>query len=247
MPPFCKKDEVKRLKILLLFGLLLTVPVLKSTAQKDITTQHLFWARYFLKLNVSSAYQARQELEERVYWFPWRQHQFMSRTHLIRKIGKGWKGGIGFTYFLQSLPHDPEVADFYTNTELRPQLELSYKQDISDKIAIEHRYWSEFRFFEEDNGAFDYGNTRIRYRLQLKYSPLSKVTLRAFDEIFLNFGKKIVQNVFDQNRYGVSVQYMIVERFGFELGYFNWFQQRPSGVDFFKRHIVRLTIHQIIK
>lgn len=68
--------------------------------------------------------------------------------------------------------------------------------------------------------------------------------LKAFDEILLNMGRKVVQNVFDQNRYGASIQYMPFDKLGFEVGYINWFQQQNSGVDFYNRHIIRLTIHQ---
>jgi len=226
----------------LLFGLFSTI----AKAQKNIDTQHLLWTRYSLKLKLNDNYQLRQEIEERTYWFPWRQHQFVTRTFAERKLGKGWNAGLGFTYFLQSLPHDPEITDFTNQLELRPQFELAYRQIISEKMVLHHRYWSEFRFFEQPNGSFEYGNNRMRYKLEIRYSPIQKLTLKTFDEIHINIGSKIVQNVFDQNRYGASIQYMPIENFGFELGYFNWYQQRKSGVDFYNRHIVRFTIHHII-
>lgn len=59
-------------------------------AQKNIENQHLLWTRYYLKLKLNDNYQLRQEIEERNYWFPWRQHQFVSRTFADRKLGKGW-------------------------------------------------------------------------------------------------------------------------------------------------------------
>jgi len=153
---------------------------------------------------------------------------------------------LGFTYFLQSLPHDPEISDYTNQLELRPQLELAYKQNLTEKVILHHRYWGEFRFFEKTNGSFEFGNTRLRYKIELRYSPISNITIKVFDEIHLNIGEKIIQNVFDQNRYGASIQYMQLQNFGFELGYFNWFQQRRSGVDFYNRHIVRFTIHHTL-
>ncbi|AVR45476.1 hypothetical protein C7S20_09455 [Christiangramia fulva] len=215
-------------------------------AQKKVETQHLLWTRYSLKVKLDDNYQIRQEIEERTYWFPWRQHQFLSRTFGERKLGKGWNGGLGFTYFLQSLPHDPEIKAFHNRTELRPQLELAYTQNVSEKISLHHRYWSDFRFFEQPNGSFKYGNNRSRYKFEIRYYPFQNLTLKAFDEILINIGGEIVQNVFDQNRYGASVQYMPIKNFGFELGYINWFQQQKSGVDFYNRHILRFTIHHTI-
>ena len=237
------------MKIIQPAGLIVLLLMLCSTtsvAQKNIDSQHLLWARYNLKLKINDNYQIVQELEERTYWFPWRQHQFISRTHLERKIGKGWNAGIGFSYFVQTLPHDPEITDIDNKSELRPHIEIANKQTIIEKLSIHHRFWSEFRIFEQADGSFDYGNTRLRYKLELRYTPIPELTLKAFDEIHINVGRNIVQNVFDQNRYGASVQYMPIENFGFELGYFNWFQQRSSGVDFYNRHIVRFTIHHTI-
>ncbi len=230
------------------FLLLITIGLLANNVigQKQIDSQELLWSRYNLKLKVNENYQVIQELEERTYCFPWRQHQFVSRTHLERKLGNGWSSGIAFTYFRQALPHDPEISNYTINEELRPQVELEYKQVLSKKITFSHRYWSEFRFFEQPDGSYDYSNNRTRYKLELRYSPTSTITLKTFDEIFINIGGQIVQNVFDQNRYGGSIQYMPQSNFGVEVGYFNWFQQRKSGVDFYNRNIVRLTIHHTI-
>ena len=230
------------------FFLIVLLVVLFSTtinAQKNVETQHLLWTRYSLKLKVNENYQIRQELEERTYWFPWRQHQFVSRTFTERKLGKGWSAGLGFTYLLQSLPHDPEITNYSNQIELRPQLEITYKQLISEKFTLSHRYWSEFRFFEQTEG-FEFGNTRMRYKLELKYAIIPKLSFIAFNEILINTGSKIGFNVFDQNRYGASIHYLPIENLGFELGYFNWFQQRKSGVDFYNRHIIRFTIHHAI-
>lgn len=65
----------------LLFGLFSAT----IQAQKNVETQQ----RYSLKLKLNDHYQLRQEIEERAYWFPWRQHQFVSRTAAERKLGKG--------------------------------------------------------------------------------------------------------------------------------------------------------------
>lgn len=215
-------------------------------AQKNIETQDLIWTRYSLKLKIKDPYQIKQELEERTYWFPWRQHQFLSRTLLERKLAQGWSAALGITYSMQSLPNDPTIRITENITELRPQVEISYNQILSDKISLNHRYWSEFRFFEQSDNSFDYSNNRTRYKLELGYTPSSKITLKIYDEILLNIGGNIVHNVFNQNRYGASIQYMPVENFGVELSYFNSFQERPSGVDFYNRNIIRFTIHQTI-
>ncbi len=228
--------------ILTLF--LLSIAITNLHSQKNIQTQQLLWTRYNLKIYINESYALRQELEERTYWFPWRQHQFVSRTLLERKLGKDWNGGIGITSFLQSLPHDPEIQIIETKSELRPMLEFGYWSPITKKIGLHHRYWSEFRFFEQANRSFNFANNRTRFKLELRYAATPKINFKAFDEILLNIGGEVVQNVFEQNRYGASIQYMPFDKLGFEVGYINWFQQQKSGVDFYNRHIIRLTIHQ---
>jgi hypothetical protein len=88
---------------------------------------------------------------------------------------------------------------------------------------------------------------RFRFQLVVNYTVYKKdeksLQLIAFDEIMLNAGKSIVRNIFDQNRFGVSARYNFNNKIGMELGYINWFQQRPSGIDFYNRQILRYTLH----
>lgn len=229
--------------ILLVFFILFALQVY---SQKNVDHQSLLWTRYQLKLKFDDHWSASQELEERAYWFPWRQHQMVSRSMAQYQLGNGWNLGAGLTYFRQALPQDAYKDITYTQPELRPQLEVGYKQQLSQKFNIQHRYWSEMRNFKSENQDLKYSNIRMRYKLEIQYQHNSKVTFKAYDEIFINFGDNIVYNKFDQNRIGASVQYMPWKSFGFELGYINWYQQRPSGIDFYNRNIVRFTIHQSI-
>ncbi|MBO0591600.1 DUF2490 domain-containing protein [Cellulophaga sp. E16_2] len=216
-------------------------------AQKKVTHQQLLWTSYSLKLKLNDNYQIRQEIDQRNYSNPWRQHQTLSRTFFDRQLGKGWNTAIGLTGVIQSLPNDPEVKDYYNQKELRPVLELGYRQPVTEKFFINHRFWSEFRFFEQENDSYEFANTRLRYKLELRYAPIKKVTFKAFDEIFLNVGNTIVYNVFDQNRMGASVQFMPLTNLGFEVGYFNMFQQQKNGIDFYDRNSIKFTIHHTIE
>ena len=230
----------------LLYIILFCLSTNKVYAQKAIEDQNLLWLRYQVKLGINPNWQLVQELEERTYWFPSRQHQFLTRTMLKRDWGKGWIIGAGFTYISQSNPQDPSEKNFYSLYELRPQLELSYKQKLSDRFELGHRYWSEFRIREQENGKLKYANNRSRYKVEITYSPLDQLKLKAFEEVFLNIGSSITYNVFDQNRLGISAQYDLLKNFAAELGYINWFQQKSSGNEFYNRHIIRLTLHHTL-
>lgn len=217
-----------------------------ASAQKTVEKQNLLWTRYLLKVKVSDKYQIRQEVEERTYWFPWRQHQFVMRTLLERRLGKGWNVGGGFTYFLHSLPNSPDAEVVQKKLELRPQLEVIYQQNLSPKFSLQHRYWFEWRFYQKEPQGFEHISNRFRYRMEFSYVPHPKLTLKVFDEIHLHLAHKTNPNVFDQNRVGGSVIFMPEPNFGLELGYLNWFQQKPSGNDFFSRNITRITLHHTL-
>lgn len=217
-----------------------------ASAQKNVEKQNLLWTRYLLKVKVSEQYLFRQEVEERTYWFPWRQHQLVVRSLMERKLGKGWNIGGGFTYFLHSLPNTPEAEVIQKKLELRPQLEVIYQQTLSPKLSLQHRYWYEWRFYQKEPKGFEHLSNRIRYRMEFSYTPHPKITLKAFDEIHLHLASKVTTNVFDQNRVGGSLIFMPQPNFGLELGYLNWFQQKPAGKDFFSRDITRITLHHTL-
>lgn len=213
-------------------------------AQNTVDNQQLLWLRYNLKVKLGKNYQVQQEVEERAYLNPWRQHQFVSRTHLEKSFSNDWKVAIAFTLMEQALPHNPEIKDYVNVTELRPILGVYNTQTVSDKLSLEHRYWNELRFFEQPNGTFNFRNIRSRYRLSLQYNIIENVTLKVFDEIHLNIGNDI--NIFDQNRYGGSIQFATSDALGFEIGYLNWFQQKTLPSEFYNRNIIRFTIHHNI-
>lgn len=220
----------------------------QASAQGTITKQHLIWNRHHLTIELPKNFQVRQEVEERAYWFPWRQHQLLVRSHLVYKLKKNpWQFAAGFTYFLQTTPQDPEADELDNRTELRPQLEIATKQKLNSKFSLGHRYWSEFRFFEDENGHFPFSHIRVRYLLTLAYKPIDKLTLKVYNDLHMNIGKDIVYNVFDQNRTGAAVKYMFVPSFGIEASYFYWYQQKSNGVDRYGRHILRITFTYIIQ
>lgn len=226
--------------------LILCVLPLFSFAQKQVETEQFLWTRYNLKLKISNSYDLKQELASRFSWLPLEQSQYFSRTHFGKNLGGNWKTGIGFTYPVKPDHYYSQDNSTASRGEIRPQIELSYSHNILEKLTLNHRYWCEFRFFEQYDEAFKFRNFRFRYKLELRYALSDNIMVKAFDELFINIGNQIVQNTFDQNRYGFSVNYSPFRNFGFELGYLNIFQQRSSGTNFNNHHILRVTLHHTI-
>lgn len=225
-------------------------------AQKTVTNQNLVWYSYFLTLRFNENCYIQTELQERHFIDPVVQHQFLSRSHVHKTPGNsGWEASAGICIFLQN-PNDPYATVKLTVPELRPHVEFAYKQKLK-YLIIDHRYRAEARFFHntsttkaELEDGFYFGNFRFRYRLQAvvpvwKIDEKRGLKIKVSDEIHLNSGKKIVKNVFEQNRFYAGLSIDALPNLTFDVGYLNWFQQRPSG-DFYNRNILRFTIFHTI-
>jgi Protein of unknown function (DUF2490) len=235
-----------------------------ANAQKSIVRQGVAWGAYqnFLKLN--DRWTVVNELHTRFYFQPsWALHQRLWRGHLHRKFGaSGWEGSLGFCAFLQS-PNDPASTDRTEVPELRPHLEAAYRQSHG-RLSVDHRYRAELRYFHNtrnvlQNGeprtelvrGYTFRNVRVRYQIMFTYSLWKgsggqELRARLGDELHVNFGDRIVRNSFDQNRVLMLLGFSFSPTMDLEAGYVHWYQQRDSGVDYFERDMVRVTVNHRI-
>jgi hypothetical protein len=89
-------------------------------------------------------------------------------------------------------------------------------------------------------------NYRLRYNISF-FIPLTGKDLAPktpfiaiMDEVFVNFGGKIVYNTFDQNRFFAGVGYQFTSHFNAQLGYMNVYQQEASGNRYISTDAIRL-------
>ncbi|MBL7859360.1 MAG: DUF2490 domain-containing protein [Cyclobacteriaceae bacterium] len=135
----------------------------------------------------------------------------------------------------------------------------------------EHRPWQQIQWFEKkswftmmqwirleerfreevSNGQVtgDYTfNYRIRYNMSfsipLTQKQMGPKTPFIFmnNEVFINFGKNIVNNYFDQNRAFVGLGYQFTQHLNAHLGYMYIFQQLPAGNEYINTHAIRLFV-----
>lgn len=234
--------------------LLLVLYIQQSFAEtKNKTYQGLTWIRYNQSVKLPKNFVWNTEIENRFFIAKKaKQHQFTFRIVFLKQLPKKWNIGLGFSAW--SLANNDELHPTKLMIpEWRPHLEISHQNKITDRLTVSQRIKAEYRFIKNTNKAFTetidgYTNSfRFRFQLAVNYTVYKKdeksLQLIAFDEIMLNAGKSIVRNIFDQNRFGVSARYNFNNKIGMELGYINWFQQRPSGIDFYNRQILRYTLH----
>lgn len=220
-------------------------------AQKTHLKQGALWFRYQLNLDLPKQFKIKSEVEERFFVEPEVKHQqFYVRAVAGKEFKSKWFVGVGFAYF-GNASNDATNTSSLIASEYRPYLEISAKQKINGWFGINHRYKVEGRFQQKTNSAYTeiidgYNKTcRFRYQLGLEFIPFKKdekeLRVKLTDEIMLNAGKIIGNNLFDQNRVSSAIQYNFTKNTGMELSYIFWLQQLNSGNKMYNRHIFRAT------
>ena len=135
--------------------------------------------------------------------------------------------------------------------EHRPWQQIWWRQDYNGYqtiqwLRLEERY---VRRVDKDTLTSHYRfNYRFRYNFSLNIPLTSKKVepkvpyIVIQDELFINMGRQVGLNIFDQNRFFVGLGYMIKPSWNINLGYMNLYQQRPNGTDFNYYHTVRLFV-----
>lgn len=233
------------LRKLSLFIFLISCCLKLSAQEKNVETQNLLWGRYLLNFQFSEKWTPFFEVEERLYVFPIRQHQFLPSIGTNYELDKSFSLTAAMMYFELTLPQDQDAGLKELQQELRPQIAVNYKHAISQKLSFLSRLKLEWRYKRRpDEVDYNFANNRLRMRMGLSYKINKKLTTKLLEEIHINIGNNIVRNVFNQNRLSASINYKLNEKLQFEAGYLYWFQQTSSGVDFFSRNIVYFTIKQ---
>jgi hypothetical protein len=112
-------------------------------------------------------------------------------------------------------------------------------------VRLEERF--RHKILNDDELAEGYNfNFRIRYNFlfqtALGNKPFKKGTFSWVlnDEVHINFGKQIVYNYFDQNRFFTGFNYFLSDHDNIQFGYMNLFQQLSSGSSYRVVHAARV-------
>lgn len=123
------------------------------------------------------------------------------------------------------------------------------KQKMMQWFRLEERYRR--KILNDDALADGYHfNWRLRYNIWYEipfYKNGSDPKSWSFilnDELHINFGKQIVNNYFDQNRFFLGFKYQAGKHSNLQLGYMNWFQQLAAGNQYRNSHVARIFFFQ---
>ena len=108
------------------------------------------------------------------------------------------------------------------------------------------RIRTEQRFFNNvEEGVSlqdDFYINRIRFLLSIAvpFKKGGKTSFLVANEVHLNFGKEVVFNTFDQNRFTIGIKQKLSKTWSFDCGYMLVYQQLANGTDYNLNHTIRL-------
>ena len=193
-------------------------------------------------------------------WGAWADLHLRTKEDLYTNFSQGIIR-VGLTYYLNDatkatagyafVNHFP--ADNHSKTsqpEHRPWQQLQWhskygKKRVMQWVRLEERYRR--KILNDSTLADGYAfNFRLRYNFMLQI-PLSSrgfapntFALAANDEVHVNFGKEIVYNYFDQNRFFLGLGYYLNDHDNLQFGYMRLFQQLPAGNKYRTIHTARI-------
>jgi hypothetical protein len=205
------------------------------TAQN--TYQKTYWTRIFVRLKINDKWSWQTEVDNRRIFSPQPDHalQFIAHTHLHRRLGQDREGALGFTYSVVWQGHLPVP-------ELRPFQEFYIFQKLGDKTHLSHRFRTEQRWFhnytKEELTAGYHFKFRGRYMLRLERDLGDKWLLKTNSETLFH------HNAFDQERLYLGTEFKFSKRTSIELAYLKLWQLKNTGLGYFDRDNMRLTVYQ---
>lgn len=171
----------------------------------------------------------------------------MFRTGLTYYIKDNTRVTAGYS-FVNFFPGDNHKN--ISQPEHRPWQQLQWyntfpRMKMMQWIRLEERF--KRKILNDDALADGYSfNFRLRYNILAQF-PLSKKAFQPHtfsfvlnDELHINFGKEIVYNYFDQNRFFTGFNYHLNKHDNLQFGYSNVFQQLSSGNKYKSYHVGRI-------
>jgi hypothetical protein len=224
----------------------LTLPVFAQT--KQTASEQQVWLGYFNQTRVSNRFGIWTDLHYRTKEdFFSNSSQAIARFGIMYYLNDITKITAGYAY----VNHFP--ADAHKNIsqpEHRPWQQLQWhskygKKRVMQWLRLEERYRK--NILNDSTLADGYAfNFRARYNFFIQV-PLSSQGIApntfsfiANDEIHINFGKQVVNNYFDQNRFFIGFGYHTNATDHLQVGYMNLFQQLPAGNKYRSLHTARI-------
>ena len=237
-----------RRKFLILFPLLLLANSNLVAQTKQIETVEQIWLAYLNQTRFSNK------------WGTWTDIHLRTKEDFVNDFSQSILR-FGLTYYLNDdtkltagyayVSHYPaEGHENVTIPEHRPWQQIQWHSKYS-KLKLMQWFRLEERFRRKvlnDNELAEGYNFNFRFRYNFffmvllsknKFQPKS-LSFVVNDEVHINFGKEIVYNYFDQNRFFLGFAYHVNNHDNLQFGYMNIFQQLAAGNKYKSIHVPRV-------
>ena len=220
-------------KIFFTFCYLVITFTTKAQNTRIIDYNSIGWYNAFITKKITDKWSAHLEYQWRRDEFILHGQQSLLRTGINYKVNSKLLVRVGYAW-IETFPYGSInlQAAGKTFTEHRAFQALLINDQMG-ALEIQHRFMLEQRWIGrykkpdiiiED----DYVHVnRMRYMLRLQM-PLGKKLIEdktfyvaMYNEIFVQFGENVQENIFDQNRLGALIGYKLNKYFKLELGYLN--------------------------
>jgi hypothetical protein len=244
-----KLPPVSNSKIIFLLSLLLSsFSHCYAQSTKSTTSREQVWVAYFNQTRISKNFGAWLDVQHRQTGeFLDRPFQFLFRPALTWFAKDNLRVNVGYAF----INHFPPEGQETSQPEHRAWQQVWFNHasprfTMLQWLRLEQRF---VRYIENDVLVEGYTRrNRIRYNIGLTV-PLKgeKVVpgvpfVSISNELFMNLGKTVVYNTFDQNRLFIGLGYQIADHVNVQAGYLNAYQQQPSGNQYVVSHVVRVAL-----
>ncbi|MEH6408830.1 MAG: DUF2490 domain-containing protein [Leeuwenhoekiella sp.] len=186
----------------LFYALIFVISSATFAQEKTVKKSNQQWLGYYTQLKLNEKWAVLTDFQYR-----WKDGfdqsaQFIIRSQASYKLDENLTVGAGFGY-----------VGFYTDNDISRYEYRPYQEGVLKgkllSLNFTQRLRLEERFFHLKATAQNTFNFRFRYRL-LTTIPIAKLSAKNLDfllelslgdEIFINAGKDVVTNIFDQNRF----------------------------------------------
>jgi hypothetical protein len=225
---------------------LLPVSEAYSQTEKEIDNSSEAWLGYFSNIRLGNKISLWNDLHlrRREFLSDWK--NIIVRTGVTYHITDHLRATVGYAF----AAHAPETGNTF-RLEHRPWQQIAWNGKygrlyLAQWLRIEERFNQKI---VADVRTGDYAfNMRFRYMISAQV-PLNRKTIEpntlcavAGTELFLNAGKHVVYNTFDQNRAFAGLGYQVTKGLNIQLAYMNVFQQLAAGDKYNSAHTLRLFI-----
>jgi hypothetical protein len=236
--------------ILFFIIILMTFCAFSQISQTSTLKEEKMFIGYFNQTRLTSKFGIWTDLHYRsINDFIKEPHQGMLRGALIGYINDNLRvmGGYTFVYNYSNSKRE------FSQIEHRPWQQIFLRTHYNRMLTIqmlrlEQRYLQVISKGKATD-EFIYTN-RIRYNylfvIPFSHKGIATGTLSGVlnNEVFINFGKNVRANIFDQNRFFAGFAYQFNKQTAIHVGYMNILQQLQTGNDLVKSNCIRIFLFQ---